>query len=190
MRPITNIARAAAIAAIALTGSLALEASAFAETAKTHSAPINPAKTVVSYALKHKDLSTLVAALKEAGLVDTLSGKGPFTVFAPSNEAFAKLPKGTLATLMKPENKDKLVSLLKYHVVAGVITKNDIIAAAAKHGGRVSYNTIGGGALTFDVKGKTIAMVDPKGHDVKIHMHDAMQSNGIVHVINRVLIPH
>lgn len=185
----THLARVAAIAAVALTGTVAIEAPAFAKTVMVGGAPMYPTKTIVENAANAKDLTTLVAAVKAAGLVDTLSGPGPFTVFAPTNAAFAKLPKGTVETLVKPENKATLTKILTYHVVPGRVTAADIVAAAKKNGGKVEYKTVEGGSLTFEVKGKSVYIVDAKGDKAKVTIPDVMQSNGVVHVINTVLLP-
>lgn len=146
-------------------------------------------KTIVQNAVNSKDHTTLVAAVKAAGLVDTLSGKGPFTVFAPTNEAFAKLPAGTVATLVKPENKAKLTKILTYHVVPGRYTAADIAAMAAKHGGTATLKTVEGEPLRFMKSGKGWVVVDPHGDKAHITIPNVMQSNGVIHVIDTVLMP-
>lgn len=152
-------------------------------------AAMYPTKTIVQNALNSKDHTTLVAAVKAAGLVDTLSGPGPFTVFAPTNAAFAKLPAGTVDTLVKPENKDQLTSILTYHVVPGRITAAMIAANAAKHMGKATYTTVQGGTLTFMKSGKGWSVMDGKGNMARITIANVMQSNGVIHVIDTVLMP-
>jgi uncharacterized surface protein with fasciclin (FAS1) repeats len=152
-------------------------------------AAMYPTKTIVENAVNSKDHTTLVAAVKAAGLVETLSGPGPFTVFAPTNAAFAKLPKGTVATLLKPENKAMLTSVLTYHVVPGTITAADIAANAKAHMGKARYTTVQGGTLTFMKSGKGWAIADAKGHTGKISIANVMQSNGAIHVIDTVMMP-
>lgn len=146
-------------------------------------------KNIVENAVNSKDHTTLVAAVKAAGLVDTLSGPGPFTVFAPTNAAFAKLPAGTVDTLLKPENKDQLTSVLTYHVVPGKITAQDIAAKIKANMGKATYTTVQGGTLTFMKSGKGYTIADAKGHSGKITIANVMQSNGIIHVIDAVMLP-
>ena len=146
-------------------------------------------KTIVQNAANSKDHTTLVAAVKAAGLVDTLSGKGPFTVFAPTNAAFAKLPAGTVDTLLKPENKGQLTSVLTYHVVPGGITAAMIAAKAKANGGVASYTTVQGGTLKFKKMGAGWAVMDDKGDTGMITIANVMQSNGVIHVIDTVMLP-
>jgi uncharacterized surface protein with fasciclin (FAS1) repeats len=146
-------------------------------------------KNIVQNAVNSKDHTTLVAAVKAAGLVDTLSGKGPFTVFAPTNEAFAKLPDGTVATLVKPENKGQLTKILTYHVVPGRITAQQIAAMAAKHGGTATLKTVEGEPLKFTKSGGAWWVIDAKGDKARITIPNVMQSNGVIHVIDTVLMP-
>jgi uncharacterized surface protein with fasciclin (FAS1) repeats len=146
-------------------------------------------KTIVQNAVNSKDHTTLVAAVKAAGLVDTLSGKGPFTVFAPTNEAFAKLPAGTVAMLVKPENKAKLTKILTYHVVPGRYTASQIAAMAAKHGGTATLTTVEGEPLRFMKSGNGWVVVDAHGDKARITIPNVMQSNGVIHVIDTVLMP-
>lgn len=152
-------------------------------------APMYATKTIVENAVNSKDHTTLVAAVQAAGLVETLSGPGPFTVFAPTNAAFAKLPKGTVETLVKPENKGTLTSILTYHVVPGTITAQDIAANAKAHMGKATYTTVQGGTLTFRKSGKGYTVTDAKGHTARITIANVMQSNGVIHVIDTVLMP-
>jgi uncharacterized surface protein with fasciclin (FAS1) repeats len=152
-------------------------------------AAMYPTKTIVENAVNSKDHTTLVAAVKAAGLVETLSGPGPFTVFAPTNAAFAKLPAGTVDTLLKPENKDQLTAVLTYHVVPGRITAADIAANAKAHMGKATYTTVQGGTLTFAKGSKGWTVTDAKGDVANITIANVMQSNGIIHVIDTVLLP-
>ena len=146
-------------------------------------------KNIVQNAANSKDHTTLVAAVKAAGLVDTLSSAGPFTVFAPTNAAFAKLPAGTVDTLLKPENKDQLTSVLTYHVVAGRITAAMIAAKAKASGGTATYTTVQGGTLKFMQSGGGWVVMDGKGDRARITIANVMQSNGVIHVIDTVLLP-
>ena len=152
-------------------------------------APMFPSKNIIQNAVNSKDHTTLVAAVKAADLVDTLSGKGPFTVFAPTNDAFAKLPTGTVDTLLKPENKGQLTQVLTYHVVPGRITAKDLMAAVEKGGGKAMYKTAEGEELTVEVKDGQIWIWDAKGDAAKITIKNVMQSNGVIHVIDTVLLP-
>lgn len=152
-------------------------------------APMYPSKNIIQNAVNSKDHTTLVAAVKAAGLVDTLSGKGPFTVFAPTNDAFAKLPAGTVDTLLKPENKDQLTQILTYHVVPGRITANDLMEMIKKGGGKATLKTVEGAELTFEMKDGAIWVWDSKGDAAKITIKNVMQSNGVIHVIDTVLLP-
>lgn len=152
-------------------------------------AAMYPTKNIVENAVNSQDHTTLVAAVKAAGLVDTLSGAGPFTVFAPTNAAFAKLPAGTVDTLVKPENKATLTSILTYHVVPGRITAADIAANARAHGGTATYTTVQGGTLTFRKAGAAWMIMDGKGESGRITIANVMQSNGVIHVIDTVMMP-
>jgi len=151
--------------------------------------PMYANKTIVENASTAKDLSTLVAAVKAAGLVDTLSGKGPFTVFAPTNQAFEKLPAGTVDTLLKPENKAKLSKLLTYHVVSGTYTSTQLTAAARSHGGTSTLKTVQGEPLTVKLQDGKVWVIDAKGGKASVTTADVMQSNGVVHVVDSVLMP-
>jgi len=152
-------------------------------------APMYPTKTIVQNAVNSADHTTLVAAVKAAGLVDTLSGPGPFTVFAPTNDAFAKLPAGTVDTLLKPENKAMLVTVLTYHVVPGRVTAADLIAAIKAGGGTARLTTVQGGTLTASMVGGTIMLVDAKGGMAHVTQANVMQSNGVIHVTDSVSLP-
>jgi len=148
-----------------------------------------PTKNIIQNAVNSPDHTTLVAAVKAAGLVDTLSGPGPFTVFAPTNEAFAKLPEGTVDTLLKPENKDQLVKILTYHVVAGKISSKELKAWIKKGKGTYTAKTVEGGSLTFTEEMGKIKITDEKGGSAWITTADVFQSNGVIHVIDTVLMP-
>jgi uncharacterized surface protein with fasciclin (FAS1) repeats len=144
----------------------------------------------VENAVNSKDHTTLVAAVKAAGLVDTLSGKGPFTVFAPTNAAFEKLPKGTVDTLVKPENKGTLTKILTYHVVPGKLTASDLAAQVKAGGGKASLKTVQGDALTvMDAGGGKLTVTDAKGGKATVTIADVLQSNGVIHVIDTVAMP-
>ena len=148
-----------------------------------------PTKNIVENAVNSKDHTTLVAAVKAAGLVDTLSSKGPFTVFAPTNAAFEKLPKDTVPTLLKPENKDKLSGILTYHVVAGKLSAEDLATQAKANGGKVELKTVAGGTITVMGENGGWVVVDANGGKSKITIADVNQSNGVIHVIDGVLLP-
>jgi uncharacterized surface protein with fasciclin (FAS1) repeats len=152
-------------------------------------APMYPSKNIVENAVNSKDHTTLVAAVKAAGLVDTLQGTGPFTVFAPTNDAFKKLPAGTVEMLVKPENKDKLSKILTYHVVAGRMSANDLMAAAKKGNGKAMLKTVEGEDLTVEVNGNTLTIRDTKGGMSKVTVQNVFQSNGVIHVVDTVLMP-
>ena len=151
-------------------------------------APMYPNKDIVDNAVNSKDHTTLVAAVKAARLVETLKGKGPFTVFAPTNEAFDKLPKGTVETLLKPENKKMLQSVLTYHVVSGKWSAADVMAAIKKGNGAAEVATVQGGKLWFKMDGKDVWVIDEKGGKAKVTIADVNQSNGVIHVIDTVLM--
>jgi uncharacterized surface protein with fasciclin (FAS1) repeats len=152
-------------------------------------APMYPSKNIIENAVNSKDHTTLVAAVKAAGLVDTLEGAGPFTVFAPTNEAFAKLPAGTVDTLLKPENKQMLTSVLTYHVVPGHLTEADIDAMIKQGGGKAMMKTVQGEELTFARGAGHLWVIDAKGNKAEVTIPNVMQSNGVIQVINRVLLP-
>jgi uncharacterized surface protein with fasciclin (FAS1) repeats len=152
-------------------------------------APMYSTKNIVQNAVNSKDHTTLVAAVKAAGLVDTLSGKGPFTVFAPTNAAFAKLPAGTVENLVKPENKATLTKILTYHVVPGRITAAQIAAMAARNKGTAMLKTVEGEPLKFAKAGGAWWVIDAKGDKARITIPNVMQSNGVIHVVDTVLMP-
>ena len=152
-------------------------------------APMYPTKNVIENAVNSKDHTTLVAAVKAAGLVETLSGNGPFTVVAPTNAAFAKLPAGTVDNLLKPENKATLTAVLTYHVVAGKMSAADVIKAIKAGKGKAELKTVQGGILTALMIRKDVVLKDEKGNTAKITIKDVNQSNGVIHVIDGVALP-
>jgi len=152
-------------------------------------AAMYPSKNIIENAVNSKDHTTLVAAVKAAGLVDTLEGAGPFTVFAPTNEAFAELPKGTVETLLKPENKDKLVKILTYHVVPADAMANAIKQMINDDGGKHTITTVSGGKLVAMMKGEKIELQDENGNVATVTIANVKQSNGVIHVIDHVLLP-
>lgn len=147
-------------------------------------------KDIVDNAVNSKDHTTLVAAVKAAGLVETLKGAGPFTVFAPTNEAFDKLPDGTVATLLKPENKDMLTKILTYHVVAGKMDSKMIAKAIKEGNGKAELTTVEGGKLWAWMEGKKLMLKDEKGGTSMVTIADVYQKNGVIHVIDTVLMPN
>ncbi|MDH0746977.1 fasciclin domain-containing protein [Pseudomonas sp. GD03842] len=148
-----------------------------------------PDRTIVQNAVNSNDHTTLVAAVKAAGLVDTLNSKGPFTVFAPTNEAFDKLPAGTVDTLVQPQHKADLTKILTYHVVPGTLTAKQLMADAQAHGGKVMLKTVQGEPLTVMMHGGKLWVMDAKGSKAAITITDVMQANGVIHVIDTVLMP-
>jgi len=152
-------------------------------------AAMYPSKNIVQNAVNSKDHTTLVAAVKAAGLVETLSGAGPFTVFAPTNAAFNLLPKGTVETLVKPENKTMLTGILTYHVVSGNLSSRQLIKMVKAGGGTAELTTVAGGKLYVMRKGNRLMIKDEKGGVAFVTIKDVNQSNGVIHVINKVLMP-
>src|SRR5208283_4288608 len=152
-------------------------------------AAMYPTKNIVENAVNSKDHTTLVAAVKAAGLVETLESPGPFTVFAPTNEAFAKLPAGTVDTLLKPENKDQLTKVLTYHVVAGKVSASDLMKQIKAGGGTATLKTVDGENLTASMDGKHIVITDAKGDKSMVTIANVWQSNGVIHVVDTVLLP-
>ncbi len=159
------------------------------KTVEVGGAPMYPSKNIIENAVNSKDHTTLVAAVKAADLVAALSSDGPFTVFAPTNSAFDKLPKGTVETLLKPENKEMLQTVLKYHVAAGNWNSKDIMNAIKKGNGKYSFKTLGGGTLTAWMKGKDIYLTDENGNSSKVTIADVFQKNGVIHVVDTVVLP-
>ena len=161
------------------------------KTVEVGGAEMYPSKNIVENAVNSKDHTTLVAAVKAAGLVDTLESKGPFTVFAPTNAAFDKLPQGTVSSLLKPENKTQLKNVLTYHVVAGKYSAATLAKEANANGGKLELKTVEGEPIT--IEGDKMGgwwVVDGKGDKAKITIADINQSNGVIHVINGVLLPN
>ena len=178
------------LSAAFLTCAMAFGTAAFAQkTVMVGGAAMYPTKNIVENAVNSKDHTTLVAAVKAAGLVETLESAGPFTVFAPTNAAFDKLPKGTVETLLKPENKKMLTNILTYHVVAGKMNAADIAKAIKAANGKATMKTVSGGTLTAWMKGTDLYLTDEKGNSSKVTIADVNQSNGVIHVVDTVLMP-
>ncbi|MEO6818014.1 MAG: fasciclin domain-containing protein [Edaphobacter sp.] len=175
-----------AVAALAITS---FSASAQMKDPDVGGAAMYPTKTIVQNAVNSPDHTTLVAAVKAAGLVDTLNSKGPFTVFAPTNEAFDKLPAGTVDNLVKPENKDTLVKILTYHVVPGRVTSKELMKMIKKGHGKAMLKTVQGEDLTATMSDGKIMLTDAKGGTATVTIADVIQSNGVIHVIDTVLMP-
>jgi uncharacterized surface protein with fasciclin (FAS1) repeats len=180
------------ILAVIFAGSVALaglSGVAYAKNPMVGGAPMYASKNIIENAVNSKDHTTLVAAVKAAGLVKTLEGKGPFTVFAPTNEAFAKLPKGTVETLLKPENKAKLVKILTCHVIAADATASVVKKMVKEDGGAHKVKTVGGCMLTLRDKNGHVTVTDENGNTAHVTIPDVKQSNGVIHVIDKVLLP-
>lgn len=177
--------------AIALISSPAMVSNSFAQekTVMVGGAAMYPSKTIVENAINSKDHTTLVAAVKAADLTETLQSAGPFTVFAPVNKAFDALPKGTVETLVKPENKSTLTSILTYHVIPGKLGSKELMNEIKNGKGKASIKTVQGETLSFMMMGKDLMMMDAKGGTAKITIKDVNQSNGVIHVIDKVLMP-
>lgn len=152
-------------------------------------APMYANKDIIDNAVNSKDHTTLVAAVKAAGLVDTLKGAGPFTVFAPTNAAFSALPAGTVDTLLKPESKGQLTKVLTYHVVPGKLDAAALMKQISAGGGKAMLKTAAGGMLTATASGKTVSVMDESGGTAKVTIADVNQSNGVIHVVDKVLLP-
>jgi uncharacterized surface protein with fasciclin (FAS1) repeats len=183
----TAVAVAAlAFAAVAATPTLAQMKE---QTVTVGGAPMYPSKNIIQNAVNSKDHTTLVTAVKAAGLVETLQGTGPFTVFAPTNAAFAKLPAGTVDSLLKPEAKEKLVAVLTYHVLPGRYSIKDLWDASNKAKGKVKMKTVEGEELTFEFKGQALTIWDSKGNASRVTIQNVFQSNGVIHVVDNVLLP-
>lgn len=178
------------LAALATTAMLAIGAgSALADNPMVGGAPMYANKNIVENAVNSKDHTTLVAAVKAAGLVDTLQGKGPFTVFAPTNEAFAALPAGTVDTLLQPKSKEMLVKILTCHVIAGKATAADVAKMAIADGGTHEVTTVGGCKLWLSAKDGMVMIKDEAGGMANVTIADVEQSNGVIHVVDHVLLP-
>ena len=194
MTPKTPLIALAAMLA-ATTGLTAAPALADAHMEKKADVPMvggaamYPTKTIVENAVNSADHTTLVAAVTAAGLVEALSGPGPFTVFAPTNAAFAKLPAGTVETLVKPENKATLTAILTYHVVPGKVAAGELIEMITKGGGKAELTTLNGGILTARVVGGKVVLTDAKGGTATVTQADVFQSNGVIHVTDSVSLP-
>lgn len=179
------------LAAIGLSVALSAAALPAAAQVMVGGAPMLPSKDIIDNAINSKDHTTLVAAVKAAGLVETLKGPGPFTVFAPTNDAFAALPAGTVDTLLKPENKPTLTKVLTYHVVAGKYDAAAIMKMIADGHGMAKLKTVEGGTLTAKAgaMGKGVMVTDEKGGTADVTIADVVQSNGVIHVVDKVLMP-
>src|ERR1700691_875943 len=178
-----------AVVALAVTSVVVTSAQA-ADNPKVGGKEMYPTKNIIENAMNSADHTTLVAAVKAAGLVDTLEGPGPFTVFAPTNEAFAKLPMGTVDTLLKPENKDMLTKVLTYHVVSGRLSTSDIRRMIKAGHGTAELKTVSGGSLWAMEQGGKITLKDEKGGISTITIPDVFQSNGVIQVVDTVLLPN
>src|SRR5499433_4507126 len=159
------------------------------QTVTVGGSPMYPSKNIIENAVHSKDHTTLVAAVKAAGLVETLQGAGPFTVFAPTNRAFGKLPAGTVDSLLKPQMKEKLTAVLTYHVVPGRLSAKDLWEASNKGGGKAKFKTVEGEELTVEFKGQALTIRDAKGNASRVTIQNVFQSNGVIHVIDSVLMP-
>ncbi len=181
-----KFAKLTAIAVASMIGAAAVPAHA---EVMVGGAPMYPSKDIIDNAVNSKDHTTLVAAVKAAGLVETLKGAGPFTVFAPTNAAFDKLPAGTVDTLLKPENRSTLQSVLTYHVVPGRVTAAELMQMISAGGGAARLTTVQGGMLTARMMGDRVMLMDAKGGMSHVTQADVMQSNGVIHVIDTVAMP-
>jgi len=159
------------------------------KTVEVGGAPMYPSKNIIENAVNSKDHTTLVAAVKAGGLVETLSSAGPFTVFAPTNAAFDKLPPGTVDTLLKPEKKADLAKVLTYHVVAGKLSAADLTKKAKANGGKATLKTVQGEDLTVSLDGSKVFVTDASGNKSQVTIADVNQSNGVIHVVDTVLLP-
>ena len=179
----------AATMSLAALGGAVLSPSFAEMTVEVGGAPMYPSKNIIENAIHSKDHTTLVAAVKAAGLVENLEGEGPFTVFAPVNKAFDKLPKGTVETLLNPENKASLTAILTYHVIPGKISAADFVAAVKKGGGEAMYKTVEGEVLIVRQNGRRLELIDAKGNKSFVTIADVSQRNGVIHVVDTVLMP-
>jgi uncharacterized surface protein with fasciclin (FAS1) repeats len=188
MSAFRNLAVATAIGLTAVCGGAIFPAIA-EMTVEVGGAPMYPSKNIIENVVNSKDHTTLVAAVKAAGLVETLQSEGPFTVFAPVNNAFAKLPKGAVENLFLPENKAALTAVLTYHVLPGKISAADFVAAVKKGGGEAIYKTVDGEELTVRQNGRRLEIIDAKGGKSFVTIADVNQKNGVIHVVDSVLLP-
>lgn len=184
----TSIAIAAA-ASLGAGMTFAAQATQRQRTVMVGGAAMLPSRNIVQNAVNSRDHTTLVAAVQAAGLVDTLSSAGPFTVFAPTNAAFSALPAGTVDTLLRPENRAQLTAVLTYHVVAGRMTAADLTRAIRAGRGTARLTTVQGGVLTARMQGRSIVLTDGRGGTATVTQADVMQSNGVIHVTNAVSLP-
>jgi uncharacterized surface protein with fasciclin (FAS1) repeats len=186
----TRIVALCAAVSFVVLGTATFTPSAYAEkTVEVGGAPMYPSKNIVQNAVNSKDHTTLVAAVKAAGLVDTLMSPGPFTVFAPVNKAFEKLPAGTVETLLRPENKGTLTAVLTYHVVPGKLSAADLMAQVKAGDGKATLTTVQGEPLTVVQDGRKLEIIDSKGDKSIVTIPDVNQSNGVIHVVDTVLLP-
>lgn len=174
---------------LALAAVIAVSSTAAMAQVMVGGAPMLPSKDIIDNAVNSKDHTTLVAAVKAAGLVDTLKGPGPFTVFAPTNAAFAALPAGTVDGLLKPESKGALTKVLTYHVVSGKMDAAALTKAIMAGGGKASLKAVSGGTLTATASGGKVMVMDESGGTATVTIADVMQSNGVIHVVDKVLLP-
>jgi uncharacterized surface protein with fasciclin (FAS1) repeats len=186
--------RRLAAAGVAVIAIGAASGAAIAQMAGDHTTMVGgavmyPSRNIIENAVNSKDHTTLVAAVKAAGLVETLETPGPFTVFAPTNDAFAKLPKGAVDQLLEPENKAKLTAVLTYHVVPGRLTAADLMAMVKAGHGQATLTTVQGESLTVTADGAHLALTDAKGRVSHVTIGDVMQSNGVIHVVDSVFLP-
>lgn len=188
-RVVTFLFTGLAISGLAAAPAIA-QSTMSSDTTMVGGAPMYPSKNIIENAVNSKDHTTLVAAVKAAGLVETLEGKGPFTVFAPTNEAFAKLPPGTVDTLLKPENKATLVKILTYHVVSGDYTTADLMKMVKAGGGKAMLKTVEGEPLTLSVNGMNLFITGAKSGVAEVTIPNVKQSNGMIQVVNSVLLPN
>jgi len=177
------------IAISALVAGVAIAAPAYAKNPNVGGAPMYTTKNIVENAVNSKDHTTLVAAVKAAGLVDTLKGAGPFTVFAPTNAAFTALPAGTVDSLLKPESKPMLTKVLTYHVGPGKLDAAALKQQITAGGSKAMLTTAAGGKLTAMASGNTITVADESGGTANVTIADVLQSNGVIHVVDKVLLP-
>lgn len=191
MNTTSKALRASAAALFVTVGAFALAPAALQaqDAPMVGGAPMMPSMTIVENASKADNLTTLVSAVKQAELVETLSGAGPFTVFAPTNDAFEKVPAATLESVMKDENKKMLQGVLTYHVVPGTLTAEDLMSRIKQGGGEANLETVAGGTLTAKMDGDKLVLIDGSGGGAVVTQADVMQSNGVVHVIDSVLMP-
>lgn len=189
MKKITSVVIIAAVALFTNVSFVQAQSAASEKTVEVGGAPMYPSKDIVTNAVNSKDHTTLVAAVKAAGLVETLQSAGPFTVFAPTNAAFELLPAGTVESLVKPENKATLTGILTYHVVAGKFSAVDIMKLIKAGNGSATVKTVAGGNLVISMRGKNVVIKDEKGGEAIVTIKDVNQSNGVIHVIDHVLMP-